>query len=243
MSVAEFIEKSDHAGSPEELFSFLVDAASIEGFAFVAYGVLTYREPKQLVHMLPPFIALNYPTFWQHRYAAQKYCEIDPIVVHTPHIGGPYLWRWLPNWFSLDAVQQRIMKEASAAGLKNGVSVPLHGPWGRVAVVSFASNYEDVNPQARLGHLAALATQFHASFANRSVKGDGEPIRLSKREKDCLRWTAEGKSSWDISAILLISENTVNFHLKKAMRKLGTSSRTVAVIKALGLGLIGMPKF
>ena len=41
--------------------------------------------------------------------------------------------------------------------------------------------------------------------------------------------------------ILNISDNTVNFHIKKAMRKLGTTSRTVAVVKAIRLNLIEIP--
>ncbi|WP_354217367.1 LuxR C-terminal-related transcriptional regulator [Bradyrhizobium sp. JR19.8] len=35
-----------------------------------------------------------------------------------------------------------------------------------------------------------------------------------------------------------VSENTVNFHLKNAMRKLGTSSRTRCVVKPIRLGII-----
>lgn len=66
-------------------------------------------------------------------------------------------------------------------------------------------------------------------------------VQLSCREKDCLLWTAQGKSSWDISKILKISENTVNFHIKNAMRKLATTSRTVAVVKAIRLNLIDIP--
>lgn len=48
----------------------------------------------------------------------------------------------------------------------------------------------------------------------------------------------EGKSSWEIGVILRVSENTVNFHLKNAMRKLETNSRTHCVAKAIRLGLI-----
>jgi DNA-binding CsgD family transcriptional regulator len=65
--------------------------------------------------------------------------------------------------------------------------------------------------------------------------------QLSPRQKECLRWTAQGKSSWDIARILNISENTVNFHVKNAMKKLETSSRTAAAIKAMQLGLIDLP--
>jgi LuxR family quorum-sensing system transcriptional regulator CciR len=61
---------------------------------------------------------------------------------------------------------------------------------------------------------------------------------LSDREKECLGWAAAGKSSWDIAVILSISENTVNFHVKNAMKKLGATRRTLAVVKAINLGLI-----
>jgi LuxR family quorum-sensing system transcriptional regulator CciR len=38
--------------------------------------------------------------------------------------------------------------------------------------------------------------------------------------------------------ILKVSEHTVNFHLKNAMKKLECSSRVVAVVKAIRMGMI-----
>jgi LuxR family transcriptional regulator, activator of conjugal transfer of Ti plasmids len=64
---------------------------------------------------------------------------------------------------------------------------------------------------------------------------------LSSREKVCLSWTARGKSSWEIGRILNISENTVNFHIKNALKKLKSNSRTLAAIKAIQLGIIEFP--
>ena len=64
---------------------------------------------------------------------------------------------------------------------------------------------------------------------------------LSPREQACLRWAALGKSSRATGEILGISGNTVNFHIKNAMRKLETNSRTVATIRALQLGIIEPP--
>jgi LuxR family transcriptional activator of conjugal transfer of Ti plasmids len=64
-------------------------------------------------------------------------------------------------------------------------------------------------------------------------------MSLSEREKVCLLWTARGKSSWEIGRILGISENTVIFHIKNAMKKLGTKNRTLAAVKAIQLGFIG----
>lgn len=43
-------------------------------------------------------------------------------------------------------------------------------------------------------------------------------MRFSKREKEILKWTAEGKTSSEIAIILSISENTVNFHQKTCRR-------------------------
>jgi DNA-binding CsgD family transcriptional regulator len=63
-------------------------------------------------------------------------------------------------------------------------------------------------------------------------------VELSDREKACLSWTASGKSSWEVGRILSISESTVVFHIKNAMRKLGTANRTLAAVKAIELGLI-----
>ena len=125
----------------------------------------------------------------------------------------------------------------------NGISVPLHGPSGRVAVLSFASRADDSDPEAKLACLNALASQFHIAFTDisQSTRSPSVSVQLSCREKDCLAWTARGKSSWDIGMILKISENTVNFHVKNAMRKLATTSRTVAVVKAIRLNLIELP--
>jgi LuxR family quorum-sensing system transcriptional regulator CciR len=64
-------------------------------------------------------------------------------------------------------------------------------------------------------------------------------ISLTTREIECLEWIANGKSSWDIGQILGISPDTVNYHVKKALRKLDVSSRTTAVVRAINLGLIG----
>ena len=62
--------------------------------------------------------------------------------------------------------------------------------------------------------------------------------RLTDREAQCLTWVARGKSSWETGQICRISENTVNFHLKNAQRKLGAVNRCHALAKALRRGLI-----
>jgi DNA-binding CsgD family transcriptional regulator len=57
---------------------------------------------------------------------------------------------------------------------------------------------------------------------------------LSKREREVLNWLNRGKTSWDISMILNISERTVNYHVGNIMRKLGVNSRLQAVSESAG---------
>jgi DNA-binding CsgD family transcriptional regulator len=65
-----------------------------------------------------------------------------------------------------------------------------------------------------------------------------QQILLSARELDCLKWTAAGKTAWEASIILGISERTVRFHLNAAREKLNCATTTQAVAKAVANHLI-----
>lgn len=62
--------------------------------------------------------------------------------------------------------------------------------------------------------------------------------RLSPRELTVLLWMKEGKTNWEIARILGLSERTVRFHAGSIFEKLDVTSRTQAVARALGTGLI-----
>jgi len=61
---------------------------------------------------------------------------------------------------------------------------------------------------------------------------------LSTTERAVLKWLKVGKSSWDISQILKISERTVNFHIYNVIQKLDAMNRTHAVAIAMEKGLL-----
>ncbi|MGJ4948770.1 helix-turn-helix transcriptional regulator [Bradyrhizobium sp. HKCCYLS20291] len=242
MDLFSFIDCANRTQSLSDLFDLLVCSAAAEGFGEVAYGALNYEETVRLTELPMPAIALNFPLDWCKHYFQRKYHEIDPVVRRAAAHSGPFTWDQLLKQKGLQAAERSVIHESREAGLDHGVSVPLFGPSGRIAVLSFASRFADADPVRQTRHLHALACQFHVAFGalSRPVM-DNTAIKLSLRERECLKWTADGKSSWDIGIILNISENTINFHLKKAMRKLGTNSRTVAVVKAIRLGLIEIP--
>ncbi len=63
-------------------------------------------------------------------------------------------------------------------------------------------------------------------------------VGITPREREVLGWLKQGKSSWEISVILDISESTVYFHVSNIMKKLGASNRPQAVAIASRLGLL-----
>ncbi|GAB4407113.1 MAG: hypothetical protein OHK0032_02390 [Thermodesulfovibrionales bacterium] len=68
--------------------------------------------------------------------------------------------------------------------------------------------------------------------------GKIEGIKFSLREIEVLKWAKEGKTNWEISVILGISERTVKFHIASILRKLDAVSRGHAIAKALELGVL-----
>ena len=63
---------------------------------------------------------------------------------------------------------------------------------------------------------------------------------LTRREHEVLVLLADGLRNREIAARLAVSEHTVKFHLASIFGKLGASSRTEAVSRALRLGLIDL---
>jgi two-component system NarL family response regulator len=63
-------------------------------------------------------------------------------------------------------------------------------------------------------------------------------VQLTLREMAVLRLVAAGKSNREIGETLSISEGTVKIHLTHLFEKLGATSRTEAVAKAVERGLI-----
>ena len=65
-------------------------------------------------------------------------------------------------------------------------------------------------------------------------------VQVTPQEMRVLRQVAEGKSNREIGETLFISEATVKIHLSHLFEKLGASSRTDAVARAVERGLIRM---
>jgi DNA-binding NarL/FixJ family response regulator len=62
--------------------------------------------------------------------------------------------------------------------------------------------------------------------------------KLNDREIETLTWVARGKTSAEIALELGLVKRTVDFHIDNARMKLGATTRTAAVSKAVAAGLI-----
>ncbi|MCH7631456.1 MAG: helix-turn-helix transcriptional regulator, partial [Proteobacteria bacterium] len=88
-------------------------------------------------------------------------------------------------------------------------------------------------------HLSGL--YFHATVWENVLQRKIKPTpALTPRELQCLEWSARGKTLWEVSKILGISEATSKTNLRGAMRKLDTFNKTHAVSKAVVHGLISV---
>ena len=135
------------------------------------------------------------------------------------------------------------MNLAADFGVRNGVSFPLHTPQGEHGILSFISK-EKSNSDLMFENVPLLS--FCASYIFNSalqlIKSRPDLMKhlaeLSDREKECLFWASEGKTSWEIATILGISERTVNFHLNQVTNKTDSKNRNQAIAKSISSGII-----
>jgi LuxR family transcriptional regulator len=57
-------------------------------------------------------------------------------------------------------------------------------------------------------------------------------LGLTGREVEILKWCAAGKTAEEIGTILNLKSRTVNFHVGKAIHKMGVSNKTAAAVQA-----------
>ncbi|TFH37614.1 MAG: response regulator transcription factor [Anaerolineales bacterium] len=83
-----------------------------------------------------------------------------------------------------------------------------------------------------------MTTKLMAGMAH-PVEDRPDPLlSLTPREIELLGLVQEGRSNLAIAQQLLISENTVKYHLKNIFQKLGVQNRTEAVAHAFRAGLL-----
>lgn len=152
---------------------------------------------------------------------------------------GPLDWSELPE---TPAVSKLRSCAAGREASRQILSLPLRPIVGETAVLFVGADMaaDDWRDQRKIiqREFQVLANYFHQHIL-RIYGNDAESqILVSARELDCLKWVAAGKTAWEASVILGISERTVRFHLNAAREKLNCLTTTQAVAKAVSQQLI-----
>lgn len=174
--------------------------------------------------------ALRSPFVHAARYSAEPF-----------YFEGGVMRTWRPaRWLEgIEAAESARMHNIGAA-----IIAPAHLPGGIIGAVVWASPDETLAVgevfAARAAELHALAHRlmgaYHEALGDYAI---ADPVRLTRREIQCLKWAAAGKTDGEISQIMDISAPTVRFHITNAARKLGVAGRSQAVRHAVALGYVG----
>lgn len=229
-----FIRQINRARRPEDICTTLLRTVEEFGFQHVLAGTIPVpgasrrqQETNVLLH--------EWPRGWWDRYFSRGYLFVDPAIKRVCNGAPPFLWSELQPLCHDDPAAARVMNEAGDFSLRQGFTVPLVTLGGDVAGFSFAGQHIEI-PQEKRGMLQLIAT-----FAlGRALAIDEPPssVRLSERQSEVLRWSAEGKTEWEIGEILGVSEHAAHEALRQIRMKLEASNRVHAVAKAIRLGLI-----
>ncbi|GAA0580320.1 LuxR family transcriptional regulator [Caenispirillum bisanense] len=238
MSIADFIEATAAAQTPDQLDEHLVAELGRLGFEFVVYCEVTrFQETGDPSALLS---VNTMPDEWVSHYIRSDYSSIDPMIHRARHSMRPFAWQEAWDMPDLMPRQRALREESRAVGMAHGITVPLFGPSGSTALISAAGREAGLEELTVNRTVAAMATQFHLMKGTLRASGAELPplVPLTGREREVLTWVARGKSNTVIGEILNISDSSVNFHITNVMRKLDASTRVMAVLKALRNGLI-----
>lgn len=200
----------------------------------------------------PPVAITNYPQAWVRRYIWRRYDLIDPVLEAARRTPCPFFWGSAAFLAGLRKTGREMMEAARAYGLCHGLSIPVHCPGhssGLLVVVT--SGEERLHSAVHGAHnqlwaaacdtwafMAKQVAPVPAGRAHEAARPGAEGPGLTAREKECLQWTAEGRTAQETGALLGLSAFTVNRHVSTATRKLGCVNKHHAACRALITGLI-----
>jgi LuxR family quorum-sensing transcriptional regulator LasR len=210
------------------------------GFDRTLFAVL----PRPGLGLPDVFLKSNYPDAWRKTYDKRSFAQIDPTVRHMLTHYRPLIW----GESTFQTVDERdLYDQACEYGIKGGIIFPVHGPRQEAGMLCLVTG-ETPNTALRReldSRLPALTVLRDVAFDSalpfvtnhlRSVTP-----KLTRRERECLKWMASGKTTWEMARILNCSEATINYHVTNIRGKFGVTSKVAATLKAASMGLLDSP--
>ncbi len=183
----------------------------------------------------------NCPTSYRDTFDDLSRARRDPVLQHCKRQSVPIVWD--QNTYTTAGLGD-LWESQARFGFRTGICMALHLPEGKHFVLGVdrdqalprdSSELTRVVADLQLFAVHALDTAMRVLLPSQLQQ---ETPKLTPRELECLQWTMEGKTAWEVGEILAISERTAVLHAQNAMHKLGCSTKHQAVLKALRLGLL-----
>jgi LuxR family transcriptional regulator, quorum-sensing system regulator BjaR1 len=202
----------------------------IGNFGFHAYIMAGIPVAGESLEQLT--VASGWPTEWFELYDRENLSSVDPIPRHCFKTLNPFEWKDAPYDREHDPSAHRVMMRARDFRLNEGFCIPIHYD-DATGAISIAGERPDLDPEIKSAlHVMSVFT--HGRLRTLSKP---KPITLNRRlsdiEAEVLRWAAHGKTAWETSRILHISERNVRWHIEEAQRKLMTKNKTATVAMAI----------
>ncbi|MEY8201279.1 MAG: autoinducer binding domain-containing protein [Colwellia sp.] len=203
------------------------------GFEYFSYGHRAHTPvaaPKlELIN--------NYPSAWSAKYQEESYFEQDPTILHALKTTAPLVWT--EDTFSQST---KLKEDAASFGIEFGWSQATRSTSGvsMLTLVRPSTPLSDNEIRSNTPNLMWFTQTLNEALEKFIIESPltAPEVSLTNREAEVIRWTADGKTSYDISVILGIAERTVNFHLNNVMVKLNSHNKISATVKAMVLCLI-----
>jgi LuxR family transcriptional regulator, quorum-sensing system regulator LasR len=226
----------DTCSTFEQVHKALLSISARLGFdTFLYRGRFQTGGSRSVEH-----VESNYNPSWRQRYDAARYVQIDPTISHACSSICPLIWA---DHMYTSGPAKMLRDEAQQYGLVEGVTFPVHSRNGDFGMLSLSLSRSDDaarhHIRAMLTWGALLASMTHETMARIvKISSAAQSPKLTRREAEVLRWIAEGKSNWEISRLVEISEHGVSYHVRNILLKFDVGSRHRAVAQAQAYGLL-----
>lgn len=179
---------------------------------------------------------------WTNLYVEGGYQNVDPVMRYAAASQKSFLWEESLRARLVDPrTAGEFFETAADYRMVNGVAAGVGGasPNEGTTVLSCETGAARI-PAHATEILHYLVPHIHEAYTRAlvNVPPPGRDPGLSVREIEVLKWAKEGKSAWEISLILRVSERTVKFHFGNIFKKLDVVNRSQAIARALGRGYI-----
>lgn len=206
---------------------------NITTFSFTYYNFYPNSHHKTKYDFCSPNFSI-----WHQHYISEGYEEVDSTLESVYQTNLPIFWDLNQQLNNSRTIKERQMRlDSLKFGAEMGLSIPIHGPHEDFAILLLVQMKGEkcLKNWKNLQYYFFTAANYYYFYLKQKITIPEKKKKsnvLSMREIQCLKLIEKQFTTKNIAAELNITERTVNFHIQKLNKKLGTKNKYLSVIKA-----------